>query len=33
VKWTTALDEVPQGLGSEELEHWLWKRKKKKIQR
>ncbi|KAF2010835.1 SET domain-containing protein [Aaosphaeria arxii CBS 175.79] len=27
MKWKTTLDEVPQGLGTEEFEDWLWKRK------
>ncbi|ORY09142.1 hypothetical protein BCR34DRAFT_589506 [Clohesyomyces aquaticus] len=27
-KWETALDEVPLGLGTEDFEDWLWKRKK-----
>jgi hypothetical protein len=32
MKWKTTLDEVPQGLGPKEFEHWLWKRRKETTQ-
>jgi hypothetical protein len=31
MKWKTSLDETPQGLGPEEFDDWLWKRKKEQI--
>lgn len=32
MKWKTTLDEVPQGLGTEEFEDWLWKKKMESTQ-
>jgi hypothetical protein len=31
MKWKTALEEVPRGLGTNEFEDWLWKRKMESI--
>lgn len=32
MKWKTGLNDIPQGLGPEEFEDWLWKRRKETAQ-